>query len=114
MIVFLVRSEAELREGEGECEQVISFRCLCYFQGDLKSLIRIFQIKKKCLKRNENLGAEFVTKVKESISASDTDEDFLIPRPAFDALATEYDILLDEVASLKVNLLDFINIYQVP
>uniref|UniRef100_A0A1I7VUN4 GrpE protein homolog n=1 Tax=Loa loa TaxID=7209 RepID=A0A1I7VUN4_LOALO len=45
--------------------------------------------------------AEFLTKVKESIGTSETGEDFVIPRPAFDALAAEYDILLDEVASFK-------------
>ncbi|KAL4003425.1 GrpE family protein [Acanthocheilonema viteae] len=45
--------------------------------------------------------AGFLTKVKESIGASETEEDFVIPRPAFDALATEYDILLEEVATFK-------------
>lgn len=54
--------------------------------------------------KNCSLGAEFLTKVKESIGVSETGEEFVIPRSAFDALATEYDILLEEVASFKVNL----------
>lgn len=58
------------------------------------------------MKINCNLGAEFLTKIKESIDAPETEEDFVIPRPAFDALATEYDILLEEVTSFKVNLWD--------
>ncbi|VDO30390.1 unnamed protein product [Brugia timori] len=45
--------------------------------------------------------AEFLTKVKKSIGVSETEEEFVIPRPAFDALATEYDVLLEEVASFK-------------
>uniref|UniRef100_A0A0R3RSJ7 GrpE protein homolog n=1 Tax=Elaeophora elaphi TaxID=1147741 RepID=A0A0R3RSJ7_9BILA len=45
--------------------------------------------------------AEFLTKVKESIGTSQTGDDFVIPRPAFDALASEYDVLLDEVTSFK-------------
>ncbi|CAG9538261.1 unnamed protein product [Cercopithifilaria johnstoni] len=51
-------------------------------------------------KNSRLTSVEFLTKVKESIGASET-EDFVIPRPAFDALATEYDILLEEVANFK-------------
>ncbi|VDN21026.1 unnamed protein product [Gongylonema pulchrum] len=47
-------------------------------------------------------GAEFLAKVKESVGTeAAAQKDFEIPRPAFDALATEYDTLLDEVATFK-------------
>uniref|UniRef100_A0A915PR31 GrpE protein homolog n=1 Tax=Setaria digitata TaxID=48799 RepID=A0A915PR31_9BILA len=45
--------------------------------------------------------AEFLTKVKETVGAAEAGEDFVIPRPAFDALATEYDTLLEEVSGFK-------------
>ncbi|MCP9263578.1 GrpE protein [Dirofilaria immitis] len=45
--------------------------------------------------------AEFLTKIKESIGTAESEEDFVIPRSAFNALAAEYDILLEETATFK-------------
>lgn len=40
-------------------------------------------------------------KVKESLGVTDNEE-FVIPRTAFDTMAAEYDAILDEVTALKV------------
>ncbi|KHN79670.1 GrpE -like protein, mitochondrial [Toxocara canis] len=45
--------------------------------------------------------ADFLKKVKEAVGGDVPDEEFIIPRSAFDALATEYDTLIEECASFK-------------
>uniref|UniRef100_F1LAR6 GrpE protein homolog n=1 Tax=Ascaris suum TaxID=6253 RepID=F1LAR6_ASCSU len=45
--------------------------------------------------------ADFLKKVKEAVGSEVPDEEFVIPRSAFDALATEYDALLEECTSFK-------------
>lgn len=45
--------------------------------------------------------AMFLQKVKEVVGPEVSDEEFIIPRSAFDALASEYDVLLDEVTTFK-------------
>ncbi|VDK62949.1 unnamed protein product [Anisakis simplex] len=44
---------------------------------------------------------DFLKKVKEMVGAEVPDEEFIIPRSAFDALANEYDVLIDETSSFK-------------
>lgn len=44
-----------------------------------------------------------MSKVKESLGEAAASEDFQVPRPAVDALATEYDALMEEAASFKAS-----------
>ncbi|MFH4981921.1 hypothetical protein AB6A40_008630 [Gnathostoma spinigerum] len=45
--------------------------------------------------------AEFLKKVKEAVGSEVPDEEFIIPRSAFDAVAAEYDALVEERSELK-------------
>ncbi|VDN06472.1 unnamed protein product [Thelazia callipaeda] len=48
---------------------------------------------------------EFFAKIKESVGSDANDEEFTIPRPAYDALAAEYDVLLEEIATFKISFI---------
>ena len=59
-----------------------------YFSLSLRSLV---------------LGAEFFAQIKKAVGSDVPDEEFVIPRAAYDALVAEYDAVCAEVANFKVS-----------
>lgn len=49
-------------------------------------------------------GSEFFAYVKKTVGAEVPDDQFVVPREAYDALAAEYDSVCGEAAEFKVSL----------
>lgn len=67
-------------------------------QNDTTNETTVFSLKHE---NGRLTSAEFLAKVKQLVCPDGSAEDFVIPRAAFDAIAVEYDTMLEEVATFK-------------